>query len=50
MLPGVGLPARCLAPRFLAETLKLLQKLEKERGITPDPAVDAFMKASVSEV
>ncbi len=33
----------------LAGTLAMLREKEKAAGITPDPEIDAFMKASVQE-
>jgi len=32
-----------------AEELEELRRLEKEKGIKPDPEIDAFMKASAIE-
>ena len=32
-----------------ADTLNQLREKEKAAGITPDPEIDAFMKASVQE-
>ena len=38
--------ARCQGVGLKATNLQRLLELENELGITPDPAVDAYMKAS----
>lgn len=38
--------ARCQGPGYKAELLTELTRREKEKGILPDPLIDAYMKVS----
>lgn len=40
-------PSQCV---FFAELVAELRRREKEAGITPDPVIDAYMKAAAIEV
>lgn len=40
--------ARCQGVGLKAANMRRLLELEEEKGITPDPEVDAYMKASAT--